>query len=71
VPDNGREIRANVPSADRVSPLASAPEQEPLCLTDFEPLAKAKMSAMGWDYVTACDGIRKPTSGFASKPAFS
>ena len=28
-------------------------ELEPLCLTDFEPLAKAKMSAMAWEYVTA------------------
>ena len=47
VPDNRRETDANVSAADGVSPLASAPEREPLCLTDFEPLAKAKMSAMG------------------------
>jgi 4-hydroxymandelate oxidase len=29
---------------------------EPICLADFEPLAKAKMSAMGWEYVTAGAG---------------
>jgi len=26
---------------------------EPLCLTDFEPLAKAKIPSMGWEYMTA------------------
>jgi 4-hydroxymandelate oxidase len=26
---------------------------EPLCLTDFEPLAKAKIPPMGWEYMTA------------------
>ena len=29
---------------------------EPICLADFEPLAKAKMSAMGWEYITAGAG---------------
>lgn len=29
---------------------------EPICLADFEPLAKAKMSAMAWEYVTAGAG---------------
>jgi 4-hydroxymandelate oxidase len=29
---------------------------EPICLADFEPLAKAKMSAMSWEYVTAGAG---------------
>jgi 4-hydroxymandelate oxidase len=56
VPDNRRETRANPPAADGTSPFASAAEPEPLCLTDFEPLAKAKMSAMGWEYVTAGAG---------------
>jgi 4-hydroxymandelate oxidase len=53
--DSRREplVSAGTPAAASVSPLASAPDSEPLCLTDFEPLAKAKMSAMGWEYVTA------------------
>jgi 4-hydroxymandelate oxidase len=29
---------------------------EPVCLADFEPLAKAKMLAMGWEYITAGAG---------------
>jgi 4-hydroxymandelate oxidase len=29
------------------------PGPEPVCLRDFEPLAKAKMSAMGWEYINA------------------
>jgi len=29
---------------------------EPICLADFEPLAKAKMSAMCWEFVTAGSG---------------
>jgi 4-hydroxymandelate oxidase len=29
---------------------------EPICLADFEPLAKTKMSAMAWEYVTAGAG---------------
>ena len=56
MPDNRRETRADAPAAVSVSPLASVPEPEPLCLTDFEPLAKAKMSAMGWEYITAGAG---------------
>jgi 4-hydroxymandelate oxidase len=34
----------------------SAPGPEPICLADFEPLAKAKMSAMSWEYVNAGAG---------------
>ncbi len=56
MPDNHNETRTDAPAAVSVSPLASASEPEPLCLTDFEPLAKAKMSAMGWEYVTAGAG---------------
>jgi 4-hydroxymandelate oxidase len=58
VPDRPKEalVSANAPSADGASPLATTADPEPLCLTDFEPLAKAKMSAMGWEYVTAGAG---------------
>jgi 4-hydroxymandelate oxidase len=58
VSDSRREalVSASAPAAVSVSPLASAANPEPLCLTDFEPLAKAKMSAMGWAYVTAGAG---------------
>lgn len=40
------------------SPLVTtAPAtSEPICVTDFEPLAKAKMSAMSWEYITAGSG---------------
>ena len=38
------------------SQAISASGPEPICLADFEPLAKAKMSAMGWEYVTAGAG---------------
>ncbi len=31
----------------------AVPGPEPVCLRDFEPLAKAKMSAMGWEYINA------------------
>ncbi|MGD0732193.1 MAG: alpha-hydroxy acid oxidase [Terracidiphilus sp.] len=34
----------------------NAPSSEPICLADFEPLAKAKMSAMCWEFVTAGSG---------------
>lgn len=30
--------------------------REPICLADYEPLAKAKMSAMSWEFVTAGAG---------------
>lgn len=30
--------------------------REPVCLADYEPLAKAKMSAMSWEFVTAGAG---------------
>jgi 4-hydroxymandelate oxidase len=39
-----------------LSQAISAAGPEPICLADFEPLAKAKMSAMGWEYVTAGAG---------------
>jgi len=35
---------------------SSAPGTEPICLADFEPLARAKMSPMAWEYVTAGAG---------------
>ncbi len=38
------------------SQAMAAAGPEPICLADFEPLAKAKMSAMGWEYVTAGAG---------------
>jgi 4-hydroxymandelate oxidase len=38
------------------SQAISAAGPEPICLADFEPLAKAKMSAMGWEFVTAGAG---------------
>jgi len=39
------------------SKAVSAPgTEEPICLADFEPLAKAKMSAMSWEYITAGAG---------------
>jgi 4-hydroxymandelate oxidase len=37
-------------------PSSPAPHGEPVCLTDYEPLAKAKMSAMSWEYVNAGAG---------------
>jgi 4-hydroxymandelate oxidase len=37
------------PLTQPISPV----DAEPICLADFEPLAKAKMSAMGWEYITA------------------
>jgi len=38
------------------SKAVSAPGTEPICLADFEPLAKSKMSAMSWEYITAGAG---------------
>ena len=37
------------PSAQTVAPSS----HDPICLADFEPLAKAKMSATSWEYITA------------------
>ena len=39
---------------EKTSPSQSAPAAsiEPVCLADFEPLAKAKMPVMGWEYVS-------------------
>jgi 4-hydroxymandelate oxidase len=40
-----------------ISPAnAWAPGAEPVCVADFEALAKAKMPATGWEYVTAGAG---------------
>ena len=49
---------ARTVAQDSNAPLPSmaAAGPEPICLADFEPLAKAKMSAMGWEYVTAGAG---------------
>lgn len=38
------------------SQAISASGREPICLADYEPLAKAKMSAMSWEFVTAGAG---------------
>lgn len=32
---------------------SSGAAMEPICLADYEPLAKAKMSAMAWEYINA------------------
>jgi 4-hydroxymandelate oxidase len=40
----------------RHSEAMSVPCLEPVCVTDFETLAKAKMSAMAWEYVIAGAG---------------
>jgi 4-hydroxymandelate oxidase len=46
-------VLANMTDQD---PELQATSPEPVCLADFEPLAKARMSAMGWAYVTAGAG---------------
>ena len=48
---------------DHPSTPDAAPQMEgdPVCLTDFEPLAKKKMPAMGWEYVTAGAGDEHTT----------
>ena len=38
------------------SQAISASGREPICLADYEPLAKAKMSATSWEFVTAGAG---------------
>lgn len=38
------------------SQAISASGREPICLADYEPLAKAKMSAMSWEFVNAGAG---------------
>lgn len=45
-----------IQDANPPSQAASAVGPEPICLADFEPLAKSKMSAMAWEYVTAGAG---------------
>jgi 4-hydroxymandelate oxidase len=42
-----------VPELNPPTQASSVPGPEPVCLRDFEPLAKAKMSAMGWDYINS------------------
>lgn len=49
----------SVPFANSMAQEAATPPQaspaaasEPVCLADFEPLAKAKMPVMGWEYVS-------------------
>lgn len=44
------EAQAGAP-AGVAAPAMAAPE--PVCLTDFEPLAQAKMSHMAWEYVSS------------------
>jgi 4-hydroxymandelate oxidase len=39
--------------SNSVSQAAIATDSEPICLADYEPLAKTKMSAMGWEYINA------------------
>lgn len=72
LPSSDREIleSSGVPEDGNTSSLASAkaydsarhseavsvPCLEPVCVTDFEALAKAKMSAMAWEYVIAGAG---------------
>ena len=69
MPITRREVLASASAFAGVSALplhgqsqttSSAPDTlnignstEPVCLTDFEPLAKQKMPAMGWEYMTA------------------
>jgi 4-hydroxymandelate oxidase len=43
-------------NSNPTSQAICASGQEPICLADFELLAKAKMSAMAWEYVTAGAG---------------
>src|SRR5579864_1373267 len=38
---------------DTPSAAKDDPSPEPVCLTDFEPLAKKKMAPMGWEYMSA------------------
>src|SRR5580700_6259365 len=42
--------------SNAISHAAAASGAEPICLADFEALAKAKMPAMAWEYVTAGAG---------------
>ncbi len=43
---------------DAAPPTAALPAtgMEPVCLADFEPLAKAKMPTMGWEYINGGAG---------------
>ena len=47
------EGRTRLVTSNDVNAETSA---EPVCLTDFEPLAKAKMQSMAWEYVNAGAG---------------
>jgi 4-hydroxymandelate oxidase len=42
-----------VPVLNPPAQVSSVPGPEPVCLRDFEPLAKAKMSAIGWEYINS------------------
>jgi 4-hydroxymandelate oxidase len=48
--------KAEAQDSRAVAQANSAPGMEPICLADFEPLARAKMSPMAWEYVTAGAG---------------
>ncbi len=47
-----------LPLKEQTQPVAPDAESasEPVCLTDFEPLAKAKMQPMGWEFLNAGAG---------------
>lgn len=48
--------KAEAQDSRAAAQASSAPGMEPICLADFEPLARAKMSPMAWEYVTAGAG---------------
>ena len=51
-----RSTNALAQDSNPVLPVPSVAGPEPVCLADFEPLARAKMSAQAWEYVTAAAG---------------
>lgn len=48
--------KASLQDAGACPQAAPAASTGPVCLTDFEPLAKAKMSHMGWEYINSGTG---------------
>lgn len=48
--------KAEAQDSRAAAQASSSPGMEPICLADFEPLARAKMSPMAWEYVTAGAG---------------
>ena len=48
--------RTMTPDSNATPHAISASGAEPVCIADFEALAKAKMPAMAWEYVTAGAG---------------